>query len=391
MIKLVNYWLFSVPVEFEVSWGKILFSRHLIVKLSSQNRVGIGEGVLYKTDGLSCQKFITKISKIIQNEYSISTLQNKLQKFIPQAPGVVCAFDMALWDLKSKIDQNPLNRILGTPLRKKIEITEQIFITNNHSRYLQLKEIIKNQNNLKIKIGKDIAEDLEFLKRIRKKYLQLNIQVDANQALDPNKLKMVGEVFQNLRIKAIEEPSKKTHWSQFNQLKTPIILDESILSLSDLKNAIGKKAVNILNIKLSRLGGITNALKFIKFCQQKNIKITLGCSEEFGIGTAAILHLSSIVKNLYSTEGFGPQRLGFDIIDEKFNLEKGKITVPKKNGLGNTFNVLLLKKNSRAKKFQVLEKKSKNLKFNLDEFKNILKSKIINFFILLKTRLISLK
>ncbi len=391
MIKLVNYWLFSVPVDFEISWGKILFSRHLIVKLQSQNKIGVGEGVLYKTNGLSAQRFTFKIAKMVNNEQSISNLQKKIQKFFPQAPGVVCAFDLALWDLKSKLNQKPLCQILGKPVRKKIKITEQIFIKDKKKTISELKKVAKNQTNLKLKISRDFKKDLRLLKKIRKKYSRLNLQVDANQSLSPKKLQAIDKILQKLNIKALEEPVSGKHWFLFNQLKTPIILDESISSLRNLKNAHKKKAINILNIKLSRLGGITNSLKFVKFCQQNNVNITLGCSEELGIGTAAILHLSSTIKNLYSTEGLGPKRLGFNIINEQFKLKKGFINLPQKIGLGVTFNPVLLKKSSRTRKFPILEKETKSLIFNLIESKNILKNKITNLFILLKTRLVGLK
>ncbi|MBI3558892.1 hypothetical protein HY085_00690 [Candidatus Gottesmanbacteria bacterium] len=100
------------------------------------------------------------------------------------------------------------------------------------------------------------------------------------------------------------------NFSRFRkETKIPVMLDESIITLSDLKEAISLQSLDVLNIKLTRVGGITKANNYVRLCQKAGIRISVGCNEELEIGTAAIYTFAKNIKNLYGVEGFGPERL----------------------------------------------------------------------------------
>jgi L-alanine-DL-glutamate epimerase-like enolase superfamily enzyme len=142
------------------------------------------------------------------------------------------------------------------------------------------------------------------------------------------------------RVLAFEEPLRLRDWAALQALRgrlgVPVILDESILSLNDLKAAIDGQALDILNVKLTRVGGVTLAREYIDLCQQHGIGVAIGCAEDLGIGTAAIVHLAASLKSCHSVEGVGPLRLGFDVVTPDWSVQDGTLRMPEGPGTGVT-------------------------------------------------------
>jgi L-alanine-DL-glutamate epimerase-like enolase superfamily enzyme len=106
------------------------------------------------------------------------------------------------------------------------------------------------------------------------------------------------------------------------------------LSLADLEQAIAAEALDILNIKLTRIGGISHALAYVARCRQAGVALSIGCAEDIGPGMASILHLSAALPDLYSTEGMGYLRLGTDVIATPLPVVAGQVALPDGPGLG---------------------------------------------------------
>lgn len=200
---------------------------------------------------------------------------------------------------------------------------------------------------------------------------EVALRVDINHAYTFEQAVSIGKELEKLNVLALEEPLPTQDWHNLRRLKEavhiPIMLDESILSLADLREAIKFGAIDILNFKLTRMGGLTSALEYADVCQRHGVKISIGCSEDLGPGMASILHYASIVDDLYSTEGVGPMRLGFDIVNEEFKLVDGSLTVPEGNGLGVTFNEHKLREAARKKGFVIGEVDKPSAAFILRE------------------------
>ena len=107
-----------------------------------------------------------------------------------------------------------------------------------------------------------------------------------------------------------------------------VMLDYNILSVNDIDRALEYDAFDIINIKLSRVGGITRALPLIERCESANKLVSVGCNEDVGPAMYGILHLSSVLSNYYGTEGVGWQRLKTRIIDKEPEIIKGVIDIP---------------------------------------------------------------
>ncbi len=141
---------------------------------------------------------------------------------------------------------------------------------------------------------------------------------------------------------AVEEPIRYRDPEELARFREdvglPVMLDESILSVEDLERAIEADGIDSLNIKLSRVGGLSQALVYRRLCEEAGVAVSIGCSEDVGPGMASILHLAASTEQLASTEGVGHMRLGADLIQETMAIEEGRVNVPTAPGLGVTLH-----------------------------------------------------
>lgn len=384
-INFLDFYLFSVPVNFDLACLKILFSNHLIIKLEYNGKIGIGEGVLYRTSLLKTKDLLLKeFKEFFQQQFlGFKQVKNKLFKDFYLYPGVVCAFDLALWDLQAKFEKKSVSQYLASARRAPVKVVEQIFIPKNKIQLIkETKKILAHKTQLlKLKAGRNINKDLkniELIQQISKG--QLDIQVDLNQALDYNQAVFFGKQLIKLGILAWEEPISFRSFQDLKKLKRkiklPLVLDESIRNLEDLEKAVQAQAIDIINIKLSRLGGLTNSLKLINFAHKNKLKIEIGCSEDLGIATSAQIHLAKSDSKLRAIEALGAERLGFDIIKEKIKIKKGYLKLlHKKFGLGVNFDPPKLRQAGKKFSFSIITKH--NPKISLKLYFGYIMTKII--------------
>ena len=275
------------------------------------------------------------------NRDNLNTMWNPLLKqIVATEPGLAFALDTALWDWYGQHQNQSVATLLGGIHHNPIPITEQIFIDDWEKSQQELQDILdRGTTRLKVKIGFSPAKDSQLIQQVRQFVgPNVEIRVDANRAYTLTDTIDMYKQFADLGVLAAEEPindKDRASLQQFRQ-KTglPVMLDESILTLSDLKEAIIAQAIDSLNIKLTRVGGISLARHYRQLCDEAGISISLGCNEDLGPGMAAILHMAAATANLYSTEGIGHLRLGADFITEAMPIEHGAVTLPSGLGLG---------------------------------------------------------
>lgn len=302
MARLIDYRLLSVPVNFRLSWGKLGYSRHVFITMEDdKGRRGKGEGVLYKTTHLELLPFLEGKTKNIHE------------------PGLNFAYDTAARDIAGKILKPDFN----------YSVIREIFLEDNEMEEKVLEYLAKGTKTVKLKVGAGIEKDKKSISAVNKiAQGKLNINLDANRAYSLKEATELALWGKKNSVVLFEEPVNGD-FGLVKKLKEesglPVMLDESIQDLDSLDRAIAAECFDILNIKLTRLGGITVAKKYVSKCQKNNIRIYLGCSEELEIGTAAIFSLAKEIKNLYAVEGFGTERInperGFSYSPGKNNRE----------------------------------------------------------------------
>ncbi len=202
---------------------------------------------------------------------------------------------------------------------------------------------------LKIKPGWDVAP----LRAVRGAFPDLMLMADANSAYtlaDAPHLKKLDD----LHLLMIEQPLGHDDIYQHSQLaaqlKTPLCLDESLHSLSDVQVAAQLGACRIVNLKPQRVGGLLNALAMYHFCVMSGLDVWIGGMLELGIGRATSLALATLPGvNLPSDISATQRYYAQDIADPPFELGPGsRITPPQGPGLGVSIHPDRLSEAERA-------------------------------------------
>jgi o-succinylbenzoate synthase len=210
------------------------------------------------------------------------------------------ALEIALFDLKAKALKQPLYKMLGG---SKIQFKTDITISMNDIDMMitdALHAVSLGYNILKIKIGDDPIKDSERILEIHRALpKEITLRLDANQGWSADEAITLLERVESQGIIAefIEQPVKADDIEGLKRIKeavkTPVLADESVFSLHDAKKLLEMQAVDYINIKLDKCGGISKALELADLCSEYGIKCMLGCMLEGPIAIAAAMHVAS--------------------------------------------------------------------------------------------------
>lgn len=321
--KIINYWFVSIPVDFRLSWGKMGYSRHIFLQIENEmGKQGFGEGILYNTTFLNFLPYFKQ--NILTQEYFDSS---EVEKHTIFEPALSFALDSAVRDASSEF----------LPLTQNSEITEELFIGGNISKTIP-KFLLKKTKYVKLKVGQKISDDKNHISEInRLSSGKLKIKLDANRGYNFSEAKEISIWGKQNNVILIEEPMSGSFDQIVNlkkEIDIPIMLDESIKTINDLESAIKTDCFDILNIKLTRLGGISGAKKYVDLCHKANKKVSLGCSEELDIGMSVILNYAQQIKDIYGVEGYGPDRLSLSLGPRKDYIENLNALTQKRGYFG---------------------------------------------------------
>jgi o-succinylbenzoate synthase len=245
--------------------------------------------------------------------------------------------EMACWDLLARAQDKPLHALLGGT-RQEILSGVSLGIEQDRERLFALIDqyLAEGYRRIKLKIGP--GYDVGVVEAVRSRYPTVPLMADANSAytLDDAPLLQQLDVFD---LMMIEQPLAHDdiidHARLQAQLHTPICLDESIHSPEDARKALDMESGRIVNIKVSRLGGLLQAKKVHDLCSQRGIPVWCGGMHEFGIGRAANLAIASLAGFSIPGDVSGSDKYyAEDIVDPPIRAVNGAIPVPQGPGLG---------------------------------------------------------
>ena len=206
------------------------------------------------------------------------------------------ALENALWDAEAQQRKQPLWKLLGGTL-PEIACGVSIGIQNSHEQLLEKIETELAAGYQRIKIKVKPGWDLEVLTKIRNRWPSIVLSCDANSAYRPADLDRLRK-FDDFNLLMIEQPlwddDISHHAKLQRELKTSICLDESIRHVRDAEQAIELGACRIVNIKVGRVGGLSEAIRMHDLCQQRGIPVWCGGMLETGIGRAHNVALSTL-------------------------------------------------------------------------------------------------
>src|ERR1700689_5171372 len=248
------------------------------------------------------------------------------------------ALENALWDAEAKQKQQPLWKFLGGS-RAEIACGVSIGIQDSVEQLLEKIQIELAAGYRRIKVKVKPSWDVNVLEKIRSRWADITLSCDANSAYTLDQVEHLRS-FDQFNLLMIEQPLWDDdifyHARLQKELRTAICLDESIVSARNAAIAIETGACRIINIKVGRVGGFTEAKKIHDICHAQKIPVWCGGMLESGIGRAHNIALSTLENfSLPGDVSASKRYWKEDIIEPEVEVTpKGTIVVPTAPGIG---------------------------------------------------------
>ena len=295
-VPLVNF--------FETSFGRVYSRRILLVSVMADGVQGWGESVAGE-DPFYSAEWIESAWAVIQHHLAPVLLNGSpgSGRDVPQLLSRVrgnrmakAAIENAIWDVEARQKQQPLWKLLGGS-RREIPCGVSIGIQDSIEQLLDKiqAELAAGYRRIKIKVKP--GWDLNVLERVRSRWPDIVLSVDANSAYTLDEVEHLRK-FDAFKLLMIEQPLWNDeiylHSRLQKAIQTAICLDESIRQARDADFALEIGACRIINIKVGRVGGFTEAKKVHDVAQQRGIPVWCGGMLESGIGRAHNIALSTL-------------------------------------------------------------------------------------------------
>ncbi|WP_299535932.1 dipeptide epimerase [Ulvibacterium sp.] len=319
---------------FSISRESHDFQDTLVVSLTQGGKVGYGEATSNPYYGITVESMVAEIEGI-RNEIESFDFSVPLEfhQFLTQkglSNFAICALDLAAHDLHGKLLGKPLYEIWGTTPDHYPITNYTIGIAEIDTMVTKMKE--RPWPLYKIKLGTD--NDVNIVKELRK-HTDSIFRIDANCAWTAEETIYNAPKLQDLGVEFLEQPLRADDWEGMervmHQSVLPVIADESCIVETD----VDKCALhfNGINIKLTKCGGLTPALRMLKKAREMGLKTMVGCMTESTVGISAIAQL---LPQLDYVDMDGPLLLKEDIADGVKIEEGGNLVFPDLPGSGIT-------------------------------------------------------
>ncbi|TCT19381.1 O-succinylbenzoate synthase [Melghiribacillus thermohalophilus] len=351
MEKLILHQLrMALKSPFSTSFGTFREKDFFIVEIDDgEGNQGFGESVAfsspwYNEETVKTNEHIMKDFLIpLLFEHDIYHPDEVIQLFAPIRRNQMAkaAIEGAVWDLYAKQKELTLAEALGGK-KTTIDVGISIGIQPTVEDLLEVIEKHAAEGYKRIKLKIKPGWDVDVIRQVRKPFPDISLMVDANSAYtlkDLDHLKQLDE----FNLMMIEQPLAHDDIIQHAKLQkaiqTPICLDESIHSYDDARNAIELGSCKIINIKIGRVGGLTESKRIHDLCRANDIPVWCGGMLEAGVGRAHNIALTTLDHFVFPGDTAGSSRYWEeDIIHPEVVVKNGEIRVPDKPGIGYDIN-----------------------------------------------------
>tara|TARA_R110002051_G_scaffold4683_1_gene25951 strand:- start:2263 stop:3273 length:1011 start_codon:yes stop_codon:yes gene_type:complete len=330
----VNLKKFILPLKhtFSISRESHDFQDTMIASLTLNGQTGFGEATSNPYYKITIESMMGEIGAISQEiEKFEFTMPEIFHAFLVNkglSNFAICALDLAAHDLYGKLLGKPLYEIWGTSI-------ENYPITNYTIGIASVDVMLAKMQEMpwpiyKIKLG--TADDVAIVRELRN-HTDAIFRIDANCAWTAQETIFNAPLLKELGVEFLEQPLKADDWSGMEEVMhhnvLPVMADESCIVESDVE----KCALHFsgINIKLTKCGGLTPALRMIKKGKDLGLKVMVGCMTESTVGISAIAQL---LPQLDYVDMDGALLLKSDIATGVRIEPNGKVIFPKLAGTG---------------------------------------------------------
>jgi len=331
---------------FETSFGTTHDRRILLVEVMADGASGWGEVTAAETPSFNAET--TDTAWHVISDFIAPSLVGKSVAAASEFPGLMLhirghemaksGIENALWDAEAQLKGVPLSKLLGGTI-EEIACGVSLGIRENPQSLVKKVEEELRSGYQRIKLKIKPGKDYEFVAAVRKEFPDIRLSVDANSAYgldDATHLK----TFDEFNLLMMEQPlgwdDIHTHSKLQAQIETSICLDECIHNTRHALTAIELKSCRIINIKLGRVSGHTEARQMQEACRERGVPVWCGGMLESGIGRAHNIAMSTLPGFSLPGDVSASRRYwNEDIIEPEVEVSlAGTIRVPETPGLG---------------------------------------------------------
>jgi L-Ala-D/L-Glu epimerase len=245
----------------------------IVARIAEGDCVGRGEaaGVYYLGDD---QQHMLQTVEKVRRQIEEGLSREDLQQLLPPCGGRN-AIDCALWELESLRAQVPVWTLAGVPQPQPLVTTFTLPADDPEILVAKVKRL-SSAKAIKLKLDGDIDSDRERMRVVREARPDAWLGVDANQGFAAEGLEELAEAVREFSVSLIEQPLKRGDEAALAGWKpgVPVAADESILNLEELRQRAGY--FDVINIKLDKCGGLTEALEMARAARQLGKQLMVG-------------------------------------------------------------------------------------------------------------------
>lgn len=362
LIEDVELYPFNLPMRepFHVSLGTITAAENVLVRLKTHDGViGWGEAGPYSPVTGETQAVDLAMGKDLANlvrgrdPFTLSAIVADMDGFTPTNTSIKAALEMAIWDICGKLAGQPVYKLLGG-YRDSFETDMTIGMASPEKMASEATKYVQNGfKTLKIKLGDGAEPDTQRMKAIREAVgYGIKIRSDANQGWTAAETVRSLRMMEKYQMQICEQPVP--YWDVAglkyarDNSPTPIMADESVHSPHDALTVIRENAVDCINIKLMKSGGLLRGMQIATVAASGGVTCMVGCMEETRLALTAGAHLVASQKNIVYADLDAFFELLVDPVIGGMQVKDGIVTLPKTPGLGLDIDPAFLSKLHRV-------------------------------------------
>ena len=331
-MKIIEIEIYAIHLPlyepFVISYATYDYMPSIIVKITTDTGViGYGEGVADEHVTGESWKGTFEVLKntlapklIGENPLNIERIHDLMDSEIYGAPTAKAAIDIACFDAAGKSLGIPVYDLLGGRYHEEFPITHVLSIAEPEDMAREAEEkVAEGYRSMKMKVGTKVADDVLRIEAVRERIGEdIAIRVDVNQGWETSANTLQGiKRLENCSLDWLEQPVRADDIDGMVEVKSkssiPMMIDEGLRGMRDMREIIAKRAADKVNIKLMKCGGIYPATKLAHMAEMAGIECQIGSMVESSIGSAAGFNVAFSKKIITSVELTGPLKFSRDV------------------------------------------------------------------------------